>query len=368
MSQPKRLGVLVASLASGGIGKMRVHLINAFVRQGVAVDLLTARTDSPYMNALHQNARVVDIKTSHPVTGVLPLVWYLRRYRPDAVLAERIRVNVAALRAGRLAGRGTPVFATLNTQLSRQLSSLPPAKQRKHLDMMRRYYPLNAGLIAVSDGVAEDAAALIGYPRESIRISPNPVVTPQLYQQAQAPLAHPWFQPGQPPVILGVGRLEPQKDFATLLQAFAKLRREGVYRLLILGEGRLRPDLSNLATELGIQADLEMPGFVDNPYAYMARARLFVLSSAWEGSGNALTEALAVGTPVVATDCPSGPRETLADGRYGPLVAVGDPDALAQAMRNTVHNPPVANFLQGAVRRFTVEASADGYLTGMGLA
>ncbi|NJN47355.1 MAG: glycosyltransferase [Candidatus Competibacteraceae bacterium] len=367
MSQPKRLAVLVASLAVGGVGRVRVHLLNELIGQGLAVDLLVARTDSPYMHSLRRGVRVIHLKTSHAVFGALPFACYLRRHRPDAVLTERIRVNAMALRACRLAGSGTPVFTTLDTHLSRQLDSLQPAKKRKHLRMMRRYYPFNAGLIAVSDGVADDAAALIGYPRASIRTIPNPVVTPQLHEQARIPLAHPWFQPGQPPVILAVGRLEPQKDFATLLRAFAKLRRDGVYRLMILGEGKLRPELFDMASDLGIQADLQMPGFVENPYVFMARASLFVLSSAWEGSGNALTEALAVGTPAVATDCPSGPRETLADGRYGPLVPVGDADALAEAMRATLRNPPNANCLQSAVGRYTVEASAQGYLTAMGL-
>jgi glycosyltransferase involved in cell wall biosynthesis len=368
MSQPKRLAVLVASLAIGGIGKMRVHLLNEFARRGLAVDLLAARTDSPYMALLAKTVRVIDIGTSHDIFGVPRLAWYLRRQRPDAVLAERIRVNVAALRSRHLARLSTPVFATLNTHLSHQLGSLKPEKKIKHLQLMRRYYPLNDGLIAISQGVAADAAALLDYPRERIQTIANPVVTARLYEQARAPLAHPWLQPGQPPVVLAVGRLEPQKDFVTLIRAFALFHKERDSRLLILGEGKLGPGLKALAGDLGLQGVLDLPGFVDNPYAYMARASLFVSSSAWEGSGNALTEALAVGVPVVATDCPSGPREILQDGRYGPLVPVGDAPALAQAMRQTLDHPPAAAWLRGAAARFTVEASAERYLTCMGLA
>ncbi|MCP5419855.1 MAG: glycosyltransferase [Gammaproteobacteria bacterium] len=368
MSQPKRLAVLVASLAIGGIGKMRVHLINEFAQRGLAVDLLAARTDSPYMASLSPAVRVIDIRTSHSLYAVPRLAWYLRRQRPDALLAERIRVNVAALRSRWMARTGTPIFATLNTQLSHQLDSLKPAKKQKHLRLMRRYYPLNDGLIAISQGVADDASALLDYPRERIAIIANPVVTARLHEQARAPLDHPWLQPGQPPLVLGVGRLEPQKDFPTLLRAFALFRQRRDSRLLILGDGKLGPALKSLATELGIQDAVDMPGFVDNPYAYMARASLFVSSSAWEGSGNALTEALAVGTPVVSTDCPSGPREILQDGRYGPLVPVGDAPALAQAMLETLERAPSADWLRGAAARFTVEASAEHYLARMGLA
>jgi glycosyltransferase involved in cell wall biosynthesis len=364
----KRLGVLVASLAKGGIGKMRVHLVNELIRQGVEVDVLMARADSPYLDMLSGAARQVLLGTSHEWASVLPIARYLRRVRPDALLAQRVRVNVAALRARRLARTGTPIFATLNTSLSHQLASARPGKRRKQLAYLRRYYPRNDGLIAISQGVAEDAASLIGVPREAIRVISNPVVTGRIAELAQAPVAHRWLAEGGSPVILGAGRLEPQKDFPTLIRAFAEARGARPLRLVILGEGAQRASLLDLAAALGVAGDVDLPGFVDNPYAYMARAAVFVLSSAWEGFGNVLAEALAVGIPVVATDCPSGPSEILEGGRWGRLVRVGDAAGLARAVLETLADPLPAASLRESAQRFTVEASARGYLEAMGLA
>jgi len=161
---------------------------------------------------------------------------------------------------------------------------------------------------------------------------------------------------------MGMGRLTRQKDFPTLIRAFAVVRSQSSCRLMILGEGQDRSKLKRLTEVLGIQDDVDFPGFVANPYRFLSRAKLFVLSSVWEGSPNALSEAMALGVPVVATDCPSGPREILQGGLYGPLVPMGDVDALAEAMRATLANPPDKVFLKLAVTDYTAEISSRRYL------
>lgn len=362
-----RLAVLVASLAQGGVGKMRTHLINRFSELGYRVDLLVGDPRSPYMDRLHPGVRVVDLGTSNAITGVPALARYLLREKPDALLTQRIRVNVLALRARRLIRSRTRVFVTSNTNISSQLQSLLPEKQQKQLKLLRTYYPRNDGIMAVSRGVAEDTAMILGIPVERIRVIHNPVVTPELEKLASIPPEHPWFHDGASPVILGVGRLEPQKDFPNLIRAFARARQATRCRLMILGEGALRPELQALADQLGVGEDLAMPGFVKNPYQYMRAAALFALSSRWEGSPNGLTEALAVGTPVVATDCPNGPIEILQEGKYGPLVPMGDDRALAEAMLETLRHPHDAAFLRAGVARYSVENSAREYLAAMGL-
>ncbi len=164
-----------------------------------------------------------------------------------------------------------------------------------------------------------------------------------------------------------MGGLRTAKDFPTLLRAFALMIRERPARLIILGKGRLREKLLDLGRSLGIEASMDFPGFVENPYGYLAHADLFVLSSLWEGSPNVLTEALAMGTPVVATDCPSGPREILQDGRYGRLVPCADPQAMAQAMLETLEAPPEPSFLKEAVGRYTLSSSSLEHLKAFGL-
>lgn len=359
--------MVLADLARGGIGKMRVHLANAFAAEGVAVDLLLARTDSPYRELIGPGVRLIDLGTSHAWFGVPRTAAYLLRERPDVVLTQRSRVNALVLRSRALCGLKMPVHSTFNTNQSAQLASLAPAKARSQLAQMRRWYPRNDGLIAISHGVADDAATLLGLDRAAMRIIYNPVVTPELHARAAGPAGHPWFGDGGAPVILGVGELSARKDFATLLRAFARLRRQRPCRLLILGEGRRRERLLALAAELGIADDLALPGFVANPYPAMRAAAAFALTSQWEGLGIVLVEALALGTPVVACDCPSGPREVLADGRYGPLVAVGDDAALAAALAGLLDVPPPSALLAEAAAPYTVEASARAYARALGL-
>jgi glycosyltransferase involved in cell wall biosynthesis len=194
----------------------------------------------------------------------------------------------------------------------------------------------------------------------------NPVITSQLLTAAEAPAPHPWLEDSGIPVILGAGRLTLQKDFQTLLKAFAQLRKNRPCRLIILGDGRQKSPLTELAEQLGISADLAFPGFTSNPYAYMRRADLFALSSRWEGSPNVLTEAMALGIPVVSTDCPSGPNEILDQGRIAPLVPVGDHQALAEAMLQVLDSPPKKERLRDAVTDYHAEISASNYLKLIG--
>lgn len=223
-------------------------------------------------------------------------------------------------------------------------------------------YPFADAVIAVSRGVADDLRRNAALPEGLLHVIPNPVLTPKLSLLAGEMITHPWFAKGGGPVIIGVGRLTRQKDFPTLIRAFAKVRSQRECKLVILGEGQDRPALENLAKERGIRDDVDLPGFAGNPYAYMSRSSLFVLSSVWEGSPNVLTEALALGVPSVATDCPSGPREILQDGRFGRLVTVGDPGALADAMLETLAHPPDPIGLKKAVNAYSVEASSRRYL------
>jgi glycosyltransferase involved in cell wall biosynthesis len=194
----------------------------------------------------------------------------------------------------------------------------------------------------------------------------NPIVAPHLTSLADAPLDHPWLVPGAPPVILGVGRLSPQKDFATLIRAFRTVRARRPARLVILGEGEQRAELQALIAAEDLAADVALPGFEPNPLRYMRRAAMLALSSRHEGLPGALIEAMACGTPVVATDCPSGPAEVLENGRYGRLVPVGDADALANAIDATLDDPAPPAVAERAAA-FGVEAAVAAYLEVLSL-
>jgi glycosyltransferase involved in cell wall biosynthesis len=227
--------------------------------------------------------------------------------------------------------------------------------------LVRTFYPWAASVVAVSRGAADDLVRTSGLPSDLVRVVYNPVITPEILTLVRQAPDHAWFAPGEPPVILGVGRLTAAKDFPTLIRAVAEVRRHRPVRLIILGDGEERPKLEALIAGLGVAEDVALPGFRSNAMAYMARSALFVLSSAWEGLPTVLIEALAAGTRVVSTDCHSGPREILQDGRLGPLVPVGDAPALARAIIQALDRPNEA-VPPEALRSFTREAAVDHYL------
>lgn len=368
MNAPRRLGVLISFSGEGGVERMVLNLVEAFAaRPDLRVDLVMLREHSRHLAELPASVNQVRLGVRHSQASIPAIARYLHAARPDALLVAKDRAGRAALLARALARVPTPIYIRLGTTLSEAMKGKSGLSRWLRYQPMRWLYPKANGVIAVSNGVAEDIRAITGLDPARIQVIRNPVITPVLAARAAESIAHPWFAPGQPPVVLGMGRLTRQKDFPTLLRAFARVRAELPARLVILGEGRDREALLSLARSLAIDADVDLPGFMANPYAWLARARLFVLSSAWEGSPNALTEALALGIPSVSTACPSGPDEILDQGRHGPLVAVGDVPAMAQAMRALLRAPPPPDGLRAAVAEYNVETSAARYLTFMGL-
>jgi glycosyltransferase involved in cell wall biosynthesis len=356
------LAVFLSLSGQGGVERMVLNLCAGFAAAGCRVDLLLVAGGRATPPPLPPGVNLVPLPARHTAASLFSLVAYLRRARPQALLAAKERANRVALAARRLAGVRTRVVVRVGTTVSAALAG----RSRLRLAMwhwpMRFFYPRADGIVAVSRGVAADLSRITGLPAGRFTVIPNPVITPRMLALAELPVDHPWLGPGAPPVILGCGRLTRQKGFPHLLQAFARLRRDIDCRLIILGEGRERPALLNLAAQLGVAATVDLPGYVANPYAYMRRASLFVLSSLWEGSPNVLTEALALGVPVVATDCPSGPREILADGRLGALVPVGRAELLADAMADALHHPPDPAGLRLATAEYHLETSARRYL------
>lgn len=255
---------------------------------------------------------------------------YLRRERPAAMLSALNHANVIACLAYRLARVPTRLVISEHNTLS--MSNAQNARGRLVPWLMRWVYPWADSVVAVSQGVADDLVRTLGIDATRVKVIYNPVVDETLFDKAKQPLEHPWFKQGEPPVVLAVGRLTEQKDFETLIRAFAVVRAKRVVRLLILGEGELRFQLETLVNQLGLKDDVALPGFVANPFGYMARASVFVLSSRWEGLPTVLLEAMACGAQVVSTDCPSGPREILEDGKWGLLVPVENVSTLAQAI------------------------------------
>jgi glycosyltransferase involved in cell wall biosynthesis len=356
-----KLAIFLPSLGGGGAERAMLNLAHGLAESGCTVDLVLAQAKGPYLSKVHESVQIVDLNASRVLTSLPALARYLRREQPGALLSVLDYANVVALWARRLAGIPDRVVVNEQNTISRSASNSPRRRQRMVPYLVRYFYPWADCIIGNSHGVAADLSQVIGLPPERIKILYNPVVTPEVREKARAPLSHPWFEADQPPVVLAVGRLTNQKDFPTLIRAFAQVRQVRPARLLILGEGPGRPILESLVKQLGLANDVALPGFVDNPYAYMSRASLYVLSSRWEGLPTVLIEALYCGPPIIATDCPSGPREILADGRYGSLVPVGDVTALTQAIEAGLAGK-TPHPTEESWQPYSLEAVVDQYL------
>ncbi|MET1030854.1 glycosyltransferase [Domibacillus tundrae] len=338
--EKKKVALFLPSLVGGGAERVMLSLASEFAEQEHHVDLVLAKASGEYMDQVPANIHIVDLDTSRVLYSLFPLIRYLKENRPQSVLSALDHTNIIAICAVTIANVNVRTIVSIHNNLTH----LSKVKKKRFVtqwipSLMKWSYKRADKVVAVSQGVAEDAMQRLELPEEKVQVIYNPVVDERLIEKADEPIDHPWFADGEPPVLLAVGRLTPEKDFPNLLRAFAKLRKTRPARLIILGEGEKRAEMEKLIKELGISQDVQLPGFVNNPYAYMKNARLFVLSSLSEGLPTALIEALACGTEVVSTDCPSGPREILQGGRYGSLVRIEDSEALFQAMKERLDMP-----------------------------
>ncbi len=358
----KRVAIFVSFSGQGGVERMITHLAQGMIDAGVDVDMVLIKAKGEHLKAIPEQARIIRLNSKHTFTSLFELVKYLKNDCPDALLAVKHRAIKTAVLARKLAKVNIPLAGRLGTTVSAALEGRSRFKKWTWYHSMRKAYHQVDTIIPVSRGVADDVRQITQLPDKQLKVVRNPVITPALHEKAAIKLDHPWFQEGQPPVILAAGRLTRQKDFPTLLRAFALAQKQRPCRLLILGEGGDREKLKQQAKQLGIEQDLAMPGFADNPYNYMAHAGVFVLSSRWEGSPNVLTEAMAIGCPVVATDCPSGPVELLDGGRIAPLVKMGNEEMMADAIVQVLDQPGDKQQLKEAVSEYNRDTSARAYL------
>lgn len=398
---PTHIAVLSPSLAGQGAERKALHIAAGLLARGHRIDLLLQRLVCHYPEEVPDHARVFfasgrsDRRTRAAMdrlsnvfqpTVPEPLPWRIRyprigtlgrlprrqyplllstrlprwaasiahhldRERPDALLAMNVLAAAAAAMALSIARHRPRTVATLHESLTRG----------RPLRRARRSYPRVDAVVGVSRGVSTEFEKISSLDRERIHVIYNPVVSEHLERKAGEPVNHSWFGRPDSPVVLAIGKLNERKDFPVLLAAFSRLLTERSARLVVLGEGRMRKRLVSLAKALRIADHVDFPGFKENPYAFLANADLFVLSSRNEALPTVLIEAMACGCPVVSTDCPFGPREILEEGKLGPLVPVGDSEALAAAMARTLDEPPERDALRERASFFSVDRSVDRY-------
>lgn len=358
-----RLAFFLPSLEGGGAERVMLNLAEEAAARGHSVDMVLARTGGALSSEVSGKMRLVNLGASRPLTAVPALVRYLCDERPRALLSTLTSANMAALLASRLTRNAVRCVVREASSLSIELKHSSPLNRVLLPILFRRSLMQADAVVAPSRGVADDLARVAGIPRSNIRVIYNPVVSERILEKSREPSSHRWLQGEDIPIIVGIGRLTRQKDFATLIRAFSLLQRRVPSRLIILGEGEDRASLDELCKRLGVGDIVDMPGFVPNPYAVLSRSALFVLSSRWEGLPGVLIEALACGTKVVATDCPSGPREILHDGLYGELCPVEDAAAMEEAMFRAMTGEFVAEDPKNWVNQFALKSRTDEYLT-----
>lgn len=365
------IAVALYGLTAGGAARRVLTLVEGFVRSGHRVDVLVIDADAPLTGAVATQARLVLLGCEWPLLPLRPrrrrrrirasiphLARWLERERPDVLLSGANHMHLASALACRIARVRVPLVLRASNHLT---ASHRRWRERPRLWLARRCYASAEAIVAVTEAVADDLVRTTRVEASHVVTIPNPTFTADIEARAAERVDHPWLADRDIPVILGVGRLAPSKDFPMLMRAFAQVCAVRPARLVILGEGKERAALGALADTLGISSDVALPGFVVNSLAWMSRAAMLVSSSAWEGAPAVLIEALAAGCPVVSTDCPGGSAEILGRGAFGKLVPVGDADAMASAILATLDARPDPALLRARAAAFASEGVADRY-------
>jgi len=363
------IALFLPTLYSGGAERVQINLARHFLDRGLRVDLVVCKYFGSLKDKVPSGVRLVSLDASRVMFSLPSYLRYLRVARPSVVLSSVENANIISC-VGKM-------FSSHRHRLIVRLDNSLTEPGRQPLQMHR--WPVTAAVactfhaadefVAVSDGLKTQLSRLPGLSKKPIHRIYNPIIHEEFDAQASlAPTLPPSIQPGQP-FVLAAGRLHKQKGYRHLLRAFARVVSQRPAHLVILGEGDDREELQSLADSLGIAAHVHFLGYTPNPLAYMRHAAVFVLSSIAEGFGNVIVEALACGTPVISTDCPHGPREILADGRYGTLVPVGDVDALACAIATSLDRPKPAmsNELREHLRLFSIETIGRQYIARLKL-
>ncbi|NLV15444.1 glycosyltransferase [Haloarcula argentinensis] len=357
------IAFFVPSLTVGGAERVTVSVANGLSKRGYEVDLVVSYNEGDFQTDVAGSVNLVDLETQCiPGVGIgasIPaLVRYLRRQSPQILFSQMTYANDIHMISKILSGADTITISTIHNTLGMQ----EEPKEKLVQWLQRRLAHQSDQFVAVSEGVAESVVEYVGVDREKVSVLHNPIPVDEVQERARESVDHPWIDSAKLDVVLGVGRLERAKNFGSLLRAFERVHAaQPDTRAIIVGRGSKRTELETLATELGIDDAVSFPGFVDNPYGYMAGADVLAMSSIHEGLPTVLIEALACGCPVVSTDCPSGPAEILKGGEYGPLVDVDDDEGLAAAIQATLDDSLPSDVLVERANDFAPTAVIDQY-------
>lgn len=384
VGRPLRVMLLLANWVGGGAERVAAHVVARLDPERIDARLGLLHTRGPYLDMGAEDRVVVPAQPDRfahfglpnrelftvgtIVGGAIHAPRAFRKmiidHRPDVVMSFLKGTAILTYLALMGLGPRRPRWIARegnNVLTLAEYESPNPAARRASLALTRKAYARADAVLANSSDMAADLIGDLGIAPDRMHTINNPIDIALIQQAAGQQVA------GKPnrPYILSAGRLEYQKAHEVLIRAFAASRAWRSHALVILGKGSLINDLHRLAAQLGIGEHVRFIGFVANPYAWMAQADLFVLSSRWEGFPTVAAEALACGTPLLMTDCKFGPRDVIEPGISGELVPVDDVDAMARSIADLIAAPERRAALREAglarVQRFAIEAMVEQY-------
>ncbi|WP_424005029.1 glycosyltransferase (plasmid) [Haloarcula salina] len=359
------IGFYIPNLTVGGAEQVTVNIVNGLYRRGYDVELVLSHPYGKLHTEIDEDVPVATLGQSRvPVAGITAhvprLVSYLENTEPDALLSQVTHANTVCLAAAKFADSRTKVVPTEHNAFDVEPAGSLKSKLLRRLAV--RLLPSADRVIAVSEGVSDSLVEQMSLRADDVTVLHNPIEIERVRERARRPVDHRWIEDDGLQVILFVGRLDSQKDLETWLRSFARVHEARPdTRAVVAGQGPLRDDLRETAAQMGLGDVVSIPGYVDNPYRFMEQASAFLLTSRFEGLPTVLIEAMACGCPVVSTDCPSGPREILADGQYGRLTPVGDPTEIATAVEETLDEETDTTALRRRADDFSPGEVLDDY-------
>jgi glycosyltransferase involved in cell wall biosynthesis len=365
MKNTMPISICIPSLRGGGAEGTMVRLANELASRGYQVDLVVVQAEGPWSDKVSDKVRVVDLDRPRVLAALIPLRKYLRG-RSGVFVSNMTHLNIISTASLMMLKNRPRLFVVEHNDLQIRMNRMSKLVRILEARLLGRIYGLADQVLAVSRDLAEDISSILGFNKEVIGVLPNGLDLEAIESLADEPVAFSELKAASRPVLVAIGRLVPQKGFAVLLDAMAKVIRRREAQLVVLGEGVLRKSLEKKAQELGISGYVLFPGFISNPYPVLKHADIFVLSSFYEGFGIVLLEAMACGTPVIASNCHWGPAELLKDGEAGMLVPPGDPELLADAVLRMLEDPEkageYANKASMAVQDYDIKNVADIFI------
>jgi glycosyltransferase involved in cell wall biosynthesis len=348
-------------LDGGGAERAVIRLAGEVALKGYAVDLVVGYADTDYRPEINAQVNLIDFGSRSPTVVFPKLVAYLRDRPPLVIMSALDPANIMLLLASRLAQFSGRKVVSQRAVLDASLRDLGRVRRWLTRFLMAVFFPRADALISNSHAAAYELNRRLGIPSEKIYTIHNAIDTPLIRRLAKEPLDSLIWPDERVPLVVSVGSLTKRKDVATLIRAFKHAVSQRAARLVIIGEGPERSSLEFLIQELELEKDVYLAGFNANPYKWIAAASVFVSASTEEGFPNVIAESLALGCPIVATDCPGDTAELLGHGKWGRLVSVGDVKSMAEAILEAIDDPNPSNG-QARASDFTPARNASAYL------